>query len=90
MLRAGITHNGEPVKISPQVLRRSFATWQAGRRTPEHVLQKLLGHKPGSRVTGAYYVMAQDPELREAMQGLRLRSDASEHQSVRVRSRRRT
>lgn len=88
--RAGIMDGAKPAKISPQVLRRSFATWQAGRRVPEHVLQRLLGHKPGSRVTGAYYVMAQDPELHEAMRGLRIQPEKQEPMSVRVRSRRRS
>jgi integrase len=87
--RCGIMDGDKPAKISPQVLRRSFATWQAGRRIPEHVLQRLLGHKPGSRVTGAYYVMAQDPELQEAMQGLRLKAEMADPKAVRVRSRRR-
>lgn len=87
--RAGIMDGDKLAKISPQVLRRSFATWQAGRRIPEHVLQRLLGHKPGSRVTGAYYVMAQDPELHDAMQGLRLKPEGKQPRTVRVRSRQR-
>ena len=54
--KADIRRNGKPVRITPQSLRRAHATWQAMRGVNESVLQDLLGHAPGSRVTRRFYV----------------------------------
>ena len=53
--RADITRKGKAVHFTPKVLRKAHANWQAERRTNECVLQGLLGHAKGSRVTQQYY-----------------------------------
>ncbi|MBF0587487.1 MAG: site-specific integrase [Magnetococcales bacterium] len=60
IVRAGITRNGEPMRITPHVLRKAFATRQAENGTPERVLQAMLGHAAGTRVTNLHYVQATD------------------------------
>jgi integrase len=52
--------------ISPSVMRKVFASMVA-ETSPEHVLQKLLGHAPGSRVTRKHYVRSHKDAMREAM-----------------------
>jgi integrase len=50
---AGITK-----KVTPKTLRASYTTWQAERGAAEAVVQRLLGHAPGSRVTRRHYDMS--------------------------------
>jgi integrase len=52
--------------ISPSTMRKVFASMVA-EASPEHVLQKLLGHAPGSRVTRKHYVRSHKDAMREAM-----------------------
>jgi integrase len=52
--------------ISPSVMRKVFASMVA-ETSPEHVLQKLLGHAPGSRITRKHYVRSHKDAMREAM-----------------------
>jgi len=54
--KAGIRRNGMLVHLTPQSLRRAHATRQAMRGVNESVLQGLLGHAAGSRMTQWYYV----------------------------------
>ncbi|MBF0622818.1 MAG: site-specific integrase [Magnetococcales bacterium] len=68
ILKAGLVHDGQPMKITPHVLRKAFATWQANSGTPQRVLQALLGHAPGTRVTDQHYVQATDAAKRTAAQ----------------------
>lgn len=47
---------GKALKLSPKTFRKAHATWQAMRGLPEALLQRRLGHVPGSRVTNQFYV----------------------------------
>ncbi|MBI4184170.1 MAG: site-specific integrase [Proteobacteria bacterium] len=65
--RAKITRNGQPVRITPHGLRKAHATWLAMKGVPPSVLQDLLGHARGSRVTDRYYVFATEEAKRAAV-----------------------
>lgn len=67
-LRAGLTRNGQPMHITTRMLRKVFATLHAECGTPQQVLQALLGHAPGSRVTNAIYVQATEKAKRAAIE----------------------
>ena len=54
--RSKLHRDGQPVQFTPKSLRKAFATWQAEKGIPESVLQVLMGHAFGSRVTGQHYV----------------------------------
>ena len=60
--QAGIRRHGRPVNLTLHSFRKAYATWQARRGIDENVLQSLLGHAPGSRVTRQYYVQAQQED----------------------------
>ena len=47
---------GAPLHVAPKTFRKAHATWQAMRGLPEALLQRRLGHVPGSRVTNQFYV----------------------------------
>lgn len=64
--KAKIEKGGRPAKFTPKSLRKAYATWLAMDGTPERVLQANLGHAPGSRVTGQYYIQAPEEERRKA------------------------
>lgn len=66
-LRTAACTAGVSADITPQVLRRFFATRQAESGVPEHLLQKDLGHAVGSSVTKQYYIRSQD-EVRRRYQ----------------------
>jgi integrase len=63
---AGLVRNGRPLRITPHVLRKANATWLAMRGTHPRMLQSLLGHSPGSRITDQHYVQPTDEALRRA------------------------
>jgi integrase len=63
---AGLMRNGKPMRITPHVLRKANATWLATRGVHPRVLQSLLGHSPGSRITDQHYVQSTDEALRQA------------------------
>jgi integrase len=65
--KARIYRNGKPVHLSAQSYRKAHATWQAMRGVNEGVLQGLLGHAAGSRVTQKYYVHATEEAKRAAV-----------------------
>ncbi|XBQ17587.1 MAG: tyrosine-type recombinase/integrase [Oceanicaulis sp.] len=92
--RQKLSRNGEPFVITAQVLRRSFATWRAAAGIPPFVLQKILGHSPGSRVTAKFYTLAQDAHVRAAMEGFSLKPkpkiEAPNDRPLKVRKRQRT
>ncbi len=71
--KAGITRNGKPVHLTPKSFRKAHATWQALRGVNERVLQGLLGHAPGSRVTKQVYVQVTEEAKRAAVITLPLR-----------------
>lgn len=63
---AGLQRNGKPMQITPHVLRKANATWLAMRGVHPRMLQSLLGHSPGSRITDQHYVQVTDEALRLA------------------------
>ena len=65
--KADIRRRGKLVHLTPQSFRRAHATWQAMRGVNESVLQDLLGHAPGSRVTQRFYVHATEEAKRSAV-----------------------
>lgn len=65
--RAGIERDSVPLKITPHVLRKAYATWQAEKGVPSSTLQSLLGHAPGSRTTERHYVHITDEARRGAV-----------------------
>lgn len=52
--------------LSPAVMRKVFASIAAN-EVPEHVLQRLLGHAPGSRITRKHYLRSRRSEMERAM-----------------------
>ena len=65
--RANIARRGSQVHLPIKCLRKAHATWQAERGINESVLQGLLGHARGSRVTKRYYVHATEEAKRAAV-----------------------
>lgn len=66
---------GAPVKrlgplgaeaITPKLMRKWFASKVAGEQ-PEHVLQRLMGHAPGSPITRRHYVRSSEGQGRDAV-----------------------
>lgn len=73
VLKADIRRRGTPVHITPKTFRKAHATWQAMNGVNESVLQGLLGHAAGSRVTKQFYIHATEKAKREAVICLPLR-----------------
>jgi len=65
--KASIFRRGQQVHVPVKVLRKAHATWQAERGTSESVLQNLLGHARGSRVTKKFYVHATEDAKKRAV-----------------------
>lgn len=57
-------------RVTPKLMRQWFASQIAG-DAPEHVLQRLMGHSPGSKITRKHYVRSADAELEHAVGGLK-------------------
>lgn len=57
--------------ITPKMMRKWFAS-KVSNDQPEHVLQRLLGHAPGSPITRKHYVRSSDEQGREAVAGVGL------------------
>jgi integrase len=57
--------------ITPKMMRKWFASKVANDH-PEHVLQRLLGHAPGSPITARHYVRSTDAQTRDASEGVTL------------------
>lgn len=56
-------------QLTPKMMRKWFASKVAAEHA-EKVLQRLLGHAPGSPITRKHYVRSTDQELRDAVAGL--------------------
>lgn len=65
--KAKVERNGKPVHLTPHAFRKAYATWQAMRGVNERLLQELLGHAAGSRVTNQWYVHPTDEAKRAAV-----------------------
>lgn len=57
--------------ITPKLMRKWFASKVAGEQ-PEHVLQRLMGHAPGSPITRRHYVRSSDDQVTSAVAGVKL------------------
>jgi integrase len=57
-------------RVTPKMMRQWFAS-KVSDDAPEKVLQRLLGHSPGSKITRKHYDRSQDTQLVEAVGGLR-------------------
>lgn len=55
--------------ITPKSMRKWFAS-HVSNDNPEHVLQRLMGHSPGSKITRQHYVRSTDKATRGAVEGL--------------------
>jgi integrase len=64
--RAGLERGGVTMRITPHVLRKANATWLASNGVHPRLLQSLLGHSPGSRMTDQHYIHAPETVLRQA------------------------
>lgn len=53
---------GTPPEITPKMMRKWFSSHLAGNNVPEHVLQALLGHAPGSKITRQHYVRSNNAD----------------------------
>lgn len=58
-------------RITPKTMRKWFASRVANDQ-PEHVLQKLMGHAPGSKITREHYVRSTDDQTSQAVGALKL------------------
>jgi integrase len=56
-------------RITPKLMRQWFAS-HVSDDVPEKVLQRLLGHSPGSKITRRHYVRSTDAALAKAVGGL--------------------
>lgn len=56
-------------RVTPKMMRKWFASKVASEH-PEHVLQKLLGHAPGSKITRQHYVRSNDAQAQSAVESL--------------------
>lgn len=57
--KAAIMRGERHARITIKTLRASFATWAAETGMRERVLQDIMGHAPGSRVTRRHYEQVQ-------------------------------
>jgi len=62
--RAGLARNGVAMRFTPKLFRKACATWLADRGVYPRLLQDLLGHAPGSKVTDVHYVQTSDAAWR--------------------------
>lgn len=58
------------LKITIKTLRKCFATWAAEGGMNERILQEVLGHVPGSRVTRQHYEQARPDFARQQVSSL--------------------
>ncbi len=54
-------------QITPKLMRKWFAS-KVSNEQPEHVLQRLMGHAPGSPITRRHYVRSTDDQLAGAVE----------------------
>jgi integrase len=64
---ANITRNSKQLYFTPKTLRKAHATWQAERGVNESVLQGLLGHARGSKITKQFYIHSTEEAKKAAV-----------------------
>lgn len=57
--------------ITPKMMRKWFSSKLAG-DVAEHVLQRLLGHAPGSKITRRHYVRSRQADVEDAVECLEI------------------
>ncbi|MGW8135414.1 tyrosine-type recombinase/integrase [Sphingomonas zeae] len=53
-------------RVTPKLMRKWFASKVASQQ-PEHILQRLMGHAPGSPITRRHYVRSSEGQGRDAV-----------------------
>ncbi len=54
--KAGIKRDGAPMKLTVKMLRKFYVTWQEMRELDPRLVQRMIGHAPGSKVTDKHYL----------------------------------
>ncbi len=75
---AKLQRDGSPMRITPKTFRKAFATWQAEDGISPSILQKQMGHVPGSRMTEQHYIRIRHRALQNAVLELPLDGGADE------------
>ncbi len=58
-------------RITPKLMRKWFAS-KVSNDQPEHVLQRLMGHAPGSPITRRHYIQSTEEQGRDAVRSVTL------------------
>jgi integrase len=64
--RANLRIDGRLPRLTAKLFRKAFASWQAERGIYPRLLQELMGHAPGSKVTDQHYVQVSRSAKRNA------------------------
>lgn len=77
-LQRAMKRSGGPDEgtATPKTMRKWFSSKVAAEHS-EAVLQRLLGHAPGSKVTRKHYIRTQDEQLQGAVDGLEIHGEKS-------------
>jgi len=67
IIKSSVERNGEPIHVTPQIIRKAVLTWHIENGTPESVVQALCGHALGSRVTQKAYIRHGQAALKNAI-----------------------
>jgi len=65
--RAKVFRDGEPMHITPHILRKAYITWQIVAGKDMEMIQRLIGHKKGSKTTARHYIHFSDDEKQAAL-----------------------
>jgi len=65
--RANIKRNGTILRITPKLFRKFYSTFQAENRIDPALVQSMMGHAPGSRVTDRSYKFFSQDARRQAL-----------------------
>ncbi len=65
--RANIYKNGKLLRMTPKLFRKFYSTFQAENRVDPALVQSMMGHTPGSRVTDRNYKYFSLEAHREAL-----------------------
>ena len=66
-IRANIMRKGKLLRMTPKLFRKFFGSHQGEQRLDPALLQSMMGHAPGSRVTDKYYKHFSDEARRNAI-----------------------
>ncbi len=79
-IRASLATAAKACGLQPpplKLFRKAFASWQAEKGLHPRLLQELMGHAPGSKVTDQHYVFASEAAMRRAGIALPIAEDAA-------------